>query len=226
MYAVAIDGPSSSGKSTVAKEVAKKLNVLHLNTGALYRAIGLYAFRNGLTQVDNNNNVIVVAQEIKQIIDNVSITVEFIDGKQHTILNGEDVTELLHTPTISDYSSRVSAIPEIRSHILSLQREIANSNNIVMEGRDITSHVLPNAKYKFFITASAEERATRRYKENLSKGIECKYEDILQDLKQRDYRDEHREVCPLVRTEDSIFIDTSKLTISEAVDKVLSHIKE
>ena len=127
---------------------------------------------------------------------------------------------------MSDYSSRVSAIPSIRQHILQLQRNIAKENNIVMEGRDITSHVLTDAKYKFFVTASAEVRAERRYMENLSKGIACDYDEILNDLKQRDYRDTTRKVCPLIVVDDAIVVDTSNLTVQDAVNKILSYIKE
>ena len=227
MYAVAIDGPSSSGKSTVAKEVAKILNVLHLNTGALYRAIGLFAYDNGLAKdVDSNNMPKLSKLDIDKIINNVNVEVEFIDGKQHTILNGEDVSNKIYTPIISDYSSRVSAVPEIRQHILMLQRDIANKNNIVMEGRDITSHVLTDAKYKFFVTASPEVRAERRYRELMDKNIECSYDEILKDIKERDYRDTTRTVCPLKIVDDAIVIDTSNLTIQQAVNKILSYIKE
>lgn len=227
MYAIAIDGPSSAGKSSVAKLVAERLNILHLNTGALYRAIGLFAHKNNLaTHLDENGMPIINDDEIKFLTENTHVEVKFLDGKQRTILNGDDVTELLYTPIISDYSSRTSAIPEIRNHILNLQRSIAKNNNVVMEGRDITSHVLPNAKYKFFVTASAEVRAERRLNEMLEKGLTCTYEEILEDLKQRDIRDTTRDISPLVIVPDAIVIDTSNNTLNEIVDKVLSYIKE
>lgn len=227
MYAVAIDGPSSAGKSSVAKMVAEKLNILHLNTGALYRAIGLYAHKHNLaTHLDKNGMPIISEDEIKYLTDNTHVEVKFVDGKQRTILNGDDVTDLLYTPIISDYSSRTSAIPEIRQHILNLQRNVAKNNNVVMEGRDITSHVLPNAKYKFFVTASAEVRAERRLNEMLEKGLTCTYEQILEDLKQRDIRDTTRDISPLVIVPDAVVIDTSHISIDEVVDKILSYIKE
>lgn len=226
-YAIAIDGPSASGKSTVAKLVAKKLNVLHLNTGALYRAIGLYAYENGLANdLDDNGIPILSGDEKLQIINNSDVKVKFIDGSQHTFLNGEDVTDKIYTATISDYSSRISAIPEVRDHILHLQRDVAKNNNVVMEGRDITSHVLPNAKYKFFVTASAEVRAKRRCEELLGKGEVANYDDILKDVKVRDLRDTTRTICPLIKVDDAIEIDTSNKTIEQVVDEVLSYIKE
>ena len=227
MYAIAMDGPSSAGKSSLAKLVAEKLNILHLNTGALYRAIGLYAYQNKLaSKLDDKGMPIISKKEINYLTNNTDVGVKFIDGKQHTILNGEDVTEMLYTPIISDYSSRTSAIPEIREHILNLQRDIAKNNNVVMEGRDITSHVLPNAKYKFFITASPEVRAERRHKEMLEKGESCTYEEILEDLKQRDIRDTTRDISPLVVVPEAVVIDTSNNTLDEIVEKLLSYIKE
>lgn len=227
MYAIAIDGPSSAGKSSVAKMVAEKLNILHLNTGALYRAIGLFAYQNKLaSNLDENGMPIISKKEIKYLTKNTAVGVKFVDGKQRTMLNGEDVTDSLYTPTISDYSSRTSAIPEIREHILNLQRDIAKHNNVVMEGRDITSHVLPNAKYKFFITASPEIRAERRLNEMIEKGISCTYEEILEDLKQRDIRDTTRDISPLIVVPDAVVIDTSHNTLTEVTDKVLSYIKE
>lgn len=227
MYSIAIDGPSSSGKSSIATLVAERLNILHLNTGELYRAIGLYAFKNGLmSQLDDNGMAIVKEEEIQKIVDNSHIEVKYIDGKQHTYLNDDDVSDLLHTPIISDYSSRVSAIKEIRQHVLSIQRDIAESNNVVMEGRDITSHVLPNAKYKFFVTASPEVRAQRRLNEMLEKGLKCTYEEILEDLKQRDIRDTTRDVCPLVVVPDAIVLDSTNCSLDEMVNMLLSYIKE
>jgi len=227
MYAIAIDGPSSSGKSSMASKIAEKLGILHLNTGRLYRAVGLYAFQNGyFNNLDKNGKVIADKKEVDDIIKNARISVEFIDKKQHTFLNGDDVTDLLHTPIISDYSSRVSVIPDIRNYMVEIQREIASKNNVVMEGRDITSHVLPNAKYKFFVTASAEVRAERRLNEMLEKGLNCTYEEILEDLLQRDNRDMTREYCPLIVVPDAIVLDTTYSTLDEMVDKALSYIKE
>ncbi len=207
--------------------VAKRLNILHLNTGDLYRAIGYFAHQNGVASVVDSDGIPQLSKEdIFKLINDVDVQVKFINGVQHTYINGNDVTEYLHTPLISDYSSRVSAVPEVRNHILQLQRDIATKQNVVMEGRDITSHVLPNSKYKFFITASPEVRAQRRMQENLSKGINCTYEEVLSDVLLRDKRDMTRKVCPLVIVDDAIVVDTSNLTTDEVVDKVLSYIKE
>lgn len=229
MYSIAIDGPVSSGKSTVAKLLAQKLNILHLNTGALYRAIGLYAYRNNIaSSVDKNGIPKLNEKEMERLINEVDIEIKFINGKQHTFLNGEDVTTLLHNPLMSDYSSRVSVIKKVREHILHLQRDVAKKQSVVMEGRDITSNVLPNSKYKFYLTASPEIRAERRMKEEHEKGnTDLTFENVLNDVKIRDLRDTTREICPLVIVPDAIVIDTDNLDTPEKVaDKILEYIKE
>lgn len=228
MYAIAIDGPSASGKSSVANAISKKLNILHLNTGSLYRALGLYVYQNKLIQKIDPGTELPICEkaEIEKITKGADVTVKFINGKQHTFLNGDDVTDLLSTPVISDYSSRVSVIPELRQHILQIQRNIANEHNIVMEGRDITSHVLPDAKYKFFVTASPEVRAERRYNELQEKGLLSSYDEILESIKMRDFRDLHRECCPLVVVPEAIYVDTSNMTKDQVVDYILQYIKE
>lgn len=227
MYAIAIDGPAASGKSSVAKRVAKRLNVLHLNTGSLYRAIGLYAYKNKLaSNLDENGKAIVTPEEISKILNGADVSVKYIDGQQHTFLNGDDVTTLLKTPVVSDYASRVAPVPEIREHVLAIQRGIAEEHNVVMEGRDITSHVLPNAKYKFFMTASPEVRAERCLNELLEKGLMSTYQEVLQDIKERDSRDMHREISPLVIVPDAIIVDTTNLSVDETVDYILGFIKE
>ena len=227
MYSIAIDGPSSSGKSSVADEVARKLNILHLNTGDLYRAIGYYAYVNGVaTTVDEEGMPQISEHDTARLIKNVVVDVKFINGRQHTYVNNEDVTQYLHTPVVSDYSSRVSVIAKVRDHVLELQRSIAREQNVVMEGRDITSHVLPKSKYKFYITATPEVRAKRRQDENKQNGIFTTYEEVLEDVITRDKRDTTRKVCPLVIVPDAIVIDTTEMTLEEVVDKVLSYIKE
>lgn len=229
MFSIAIDGPVSSGKSTVAKIIAERLNILHLNTGALYRAIGLYAYRNNIASfVDKNGVSHLNEEEMERLINEVHIDVKFIDGKQHTLLNGEDVSTLLHNPLISDYSSRVSVIKKVREHILNLQRSIASKQSVVMEGRDITSHVLPNSKYKFYLTASPDIRAKRRFQEEIEKGNKnLTYEQVLSEVKIRDFRDTTREICPLVITKDSIVINTDSLTEPNLVaDEIMKYIKE
>ena len=227
MYSIAIDGPSASGKSSVADEVARKLNILHLNTGELYRAIGYYAYDNGFQcDLDDEGMPKLSESDVHRLIKNVVVDVKFINGRQHTYVNNEDVTPFLHTPIISDYSSRVSAIPKVRDHVLELQRSIARTQNVVMDGRDITSHVLPKSKYKFYITASVEERANRRFLENKRNGIVTTYEKELEDLQLRDKRDTTRKVCPLVIVPDAVVIDTTEIGLEEVVAKVLSYIKE
>ncbi len=227
MYAIAIDGPASAGKSSVAKMLAKKLNILHLNTGSLYRAIGLYAYQNGLcSKKDDNGMPIVTKKDIEKMTTNANVEVKFLDGQQHTFLNGDDVSDLLKTPAASDYSSRVSAVPEIRDHILELQRKIARQHNVVMEGRDITSHVLPDAKYKFFVTASPEVRAERCLNELLEKGLMSTYDEVLASIKERDARDSNRSYCPLTIVKDAIVVDTSKMTLPEVADYISKFIKE
>ncbi len=229
MYSIAIDGPASSGKSTVAKILAKRLNILHLNTGELYRAIGLYAFRHNISSNIEANGVPALDEnEMNALINAVKIDVKFIDGKQHTLLNGEDVSDQLHNPTMSDYSSRVSVIKKVREHILELQRKIACEQNVVMEGRDITSFVLPNSKYKFYLTASPEVRAMRRLKEEAEKGnTSLTYEQVLKDVKERDHRDMTRKICPLVKVKDAIVIDTDNINDPNIVaEQMLAYIKE
>lgn len=227
MYAIAIDGPAASGKSTVAKQLAKELGILHLNTGSLYRALGLYAYKNGLAGTLNECGMpILTKNDIKKITTNAVVNVEFLDGAQHTLLNGDDVTEILKTPIVSDYSSRVSAVQEIRDHVLELQRDVARKHNVVMEGRDIASNVLPDAKYKFFITASPEVRAERCYNELVEKGLLRTYDEVLIDIKERDLRDTTRDCCPLVIVPDAHVIDTSNMSIEQVVDCVKNYIKE
>lgn len=227
MYAIAIDGPASSGKSSVAKLVANKLNILHLNTGSLYRAIGLFAYQNKLAStLGEDGKAVFTPSEISKILKYADVSVKFIEGQQHTFLNGDDVTNLLKTPAVSDYSSRVSAVPEIRDHVLSIQRDIAEEHNVVMEGRDITSHVLPNAKYKFFMTASPEVRAERCLNELLEKGLMSTYQDVLNDIKERDSRDMHREISPLVIVPEAVVVDTTNLTIDQTAEYILGFIKE
>ncbi len=229
MFSIAIDGPVSSGKSTVAKLLAEKLNILHLNTGELYRAVGLFAYRNNLAStVDEKGIPKLNEKDMEILINDVDINVEFINGKQHTFLNGEDVSSLLHTPLMSDYSSRVGVIKKVREHILELQRNIAKKQSVVMEGRDIGSFVLPNSKYKFYLTASAEVRAKRRYNEEIAKGNKnINYQQVLEDVKLRDLRDTTREICPLVVAEGAIIVNTDNINDPKKVtEKILTYIEE
>lgn len=217
MLSVAIDGPAGVGKSTVSKLVAKKLGWHCLDTGALYRAIAVACQR---AKIDINN-----ITEVKALLKTIEIDVKFKDGLQHTYLNGEDVTKYLRTEEIDMLASVTSAYKEVRDSIIDLQRNLAKKENLVVEGRDITSNVLKDSKNKFYLDASPEERANRRYKERLARGEEVDYQDILEDLIQRDKNDMTRKIAPLVCTSDSIRIDTTKLTIDQVVDKMLEKIK-
>lgn len=217
MINVAIDGPAGAGKSTVAKAAAKKLGFIYVDTGALYRTVGVNALRKGIDPKD--------AEEVKATLDDIDVSLGFVDGSQHVFLNGEDVSEEIRLPASSMAASAVSAIPEVREFLLSLQRDIAKKNNCLMDGRDIGTVILPDAQYKFFFTASAEIRADRRCKELKEKGIPADYETVLAEIKERDYNDSHRETAPLKQADDAVLIDSSYMTIEEAVDKIVSCIK-
>ena len=217
MINVAIDGPAGAGKSTVAKAAAKKLGFIYVDTGALYRTVGVNALRKGIDPKD--------AEEVKATLDDIDVSLGFVDGSQHVFLNGEDVSEEIRLPASSMAASAVSAIPEVREFLLSLQRDIAKKNNCLMDGRDIGTVILPDAQHKFFFTASAEIRADRRCKELKEKGIPADYETVLAEIKERDYNDSHRETAPLKQADDAVLIDSSYMTIEEAVDKIVSYIK-
>ena len=214
MLNIAIDGPSGAGKSTIAKEIAKRLN---LDTGAMYRAIGLKAVR---LNIDTNDS-----EGVTAILDDTNIEIKYQDGVQIIYLDGEDVSTAIREHHISKAASNVSKIPAVRLKLVKMQREIAAKNNVVLDGRDITSYVLKDANNKFYLTATPEERAKRRYKELLEKGQNVQYDTILADINDRDYNDTHRDFAPLTLTEDSIYIDSTNLTINEAIDKILSYIK-
>lgn len=218
MINVAIDGPAGAGKSTVAKGVAAKLGYIYVDTGALYRAIGVYALRQGVDTRDGNG--------ISALLPEINVELKFIDGVQHVFLNGEDVSVEIRTPDASMAASNVSAIPSVRSFLFDLQRDIARKNDCIMDGRDIGTVVLPNAQVKIFLTADPEERAMRRYKELIVKDPNVKYDDVLADLKARDYQDSHREIAPLKPAEDSVVYNTTGNNLEESVEKVISIIEE
>ena len=217
MINVAIDGPAGAGKSTVAKAAAKELGYIYVDTGALYRTIALNAVRHG---------VLNDTEKIEAMLSDTKVELKYADGVQSVYLNGEDVSGLIRTPEISMGASVVSAIPKVRAFLLDLQRDIAKKNNVIMDGRDIATVVLPNADVKIFLFASPECRAERRYKELVEKGENVKYEDVLADVNQRDYQDSHREIAPLKPSEDSIMLDTSKLNLDESIQLVIKTIKE
>lgn len=215
---VAIDGPAGAGKSTIARAAAKKLGFIYVDTGALYRAVGVYSLRNGL---DTEN-----PETVEGTLPHIQVELQFQDGVQHVLLNGEDVSEEIRTPKASMAASAVSAVPAVRRFLFDLQREIAAKNDCIMDGRDIGTVVLPQAEVKIFLTASPETRAMRRFKELQEKGAPDTYEAVLADLKQRDYNDSHRDVAPLKPAEDSVLVDTSALTLPQSVEKVIEVIKE
>ncbi len=218
MINVAIDGPAGAGKSTIAKGAAAKLGYIYVDTGALYRTVALSAVRNGV--LDNTDKIV-------EMLGDIKVNLGFDDdGTQCVYLNGEDVSSLIRTPEISMGASKVSAIPQVREFLLDLQRDIAKNNNVIMDGRDIATVVLPNAKPKIFLTATAECRAQRRYKELVEKGENVTYEDVLADVNQRDYQDSHREIAPLKPTDESIMADTTGMILEESVEMIINIIKE
>ena len=217
MFNVAIDGPAGAGKSTIAKAAAKELGFIYVDTGALYRAIAYNAV---------NKGVIDDTQKIIDMLTDTNVELKYVDGVQAVYLNGDDVSAYIRTPEISMGASKVSAIPQVREFLLNLQRDIAQKNNVIMDGRDIATVVLPNADVKIFLFASPECRAQRRYKELIEKGEDVTLEDVLADVNQRDYQDSHREIAPLKPSEDSVMADTSKLTLEESIQLIINIIKE
>lgn len=217
MINVAIDGPAGAGKSTIAKAAAKELGFIYVDTGALYRAVAYNAVKTGA--IDDE-------QKIINMLDSTKVELKYVNGVQAVYLNGEDVSAFIRTPEISMGASKVSAIPQVRAFLLNLQREIASKNNVIMDGRDIATVVLPNADVKIFLFASPECRAERRYKELIEKGESVSFDDVLKDVNQRDYQDSHREIAPLKPSDDSIMADTSELTLQESIDLIVNTIKE
>ncbi len=218
MIAVAIDGPAGAGKSTIAKTIAKELAYIYVDTGALYRATALNALQNDIAPSEE--------EKITAMLKNTCIELRFIDGVQRVFLNGKDVSESIRTSEVSMTASKIAALPIVRSFLLDLQRDIAKKNNVLMDGRDIGTVVLPNAQVKIFLTASAECRAKRRYHDYLEAGNTSEsYETILQDILQRDYQDSHRAVAPLKQADDAIMVDTSDDTLKESVEKIIAIIQ-
>ena len=215
---VAIDGPAGAGKSTVSRAAAKAMGYIYVDTGALYRAVGVNALRNG---IDTKDKAAVAAS-----LDSISVDLVFENGEQKVLLNGENVSSEIRTPPASMAASDVSAVPEVRSFLFDLQRDIAARNNCIMDGRDIGTVVLPDAKVKIFLTASPEERAMRRYKELIEKGTVVEYKEVLDDLVQRDYNDSHREIAPLKPAEDGVILDTTGLDLEGSVNEIIRIIKE
>lgn len=215
---VAIDGPAGAGKSTVSRGAAKQIGYVYVDTGALYRAVGVNALRKGINTRDK--------AAVAESINGINVDLVFENGEQKVLLNGEDVSAEIRTPPASMAASDVSAVPEVRAFLFDLQKNIAAKTNCIMDGRDIGTVVLPNAQVKIFLTASPEERATRRYRELVEKGSEVSYKEVLEDLIERDYNDSHREIAPLKPAEDGVIFDTTGLTLEESVKEIVKIIKE
>ena len=214
MKIVAIDGPAGSGKGTITKIVAEKLNLVYIDSGATYRCVALAALRNNL-KIDDKEEIIKLTKTLK---------IEFTkDGR--TLLNNEDVSKEIRSKEVSEIVSPISSIIEVREILVDLQRKMANDNDVIMEGRDITTVVFPNANYKFYLDASIEERARRRFKQNEEMNIHIPMEELMESIKKRDYNDMHKPVGSLMRTDDQIYIDSTNMTIDEVVDEIIKNIK-
>lgn len=212
-FNIAVDGPAGAGKSTIAKLVAKKMNLIYVDTGAMYRAIALYLLRMG---VDINDDEAVIKECV-----NADITIKYEDGAQVVYLNGENVNAFLRTEEVGNAASKTSVLAPLRAHLLSLQQNMAKTNDCIMDGRDIGTCVLPNADVKIYLTASSAVRAKRRYDELTAKGEVCDLDKIKADIEERDYRDMNRETAPLKRAEDAVLVDSSYMTIEEVVEEII-----
>ena len=213
-YNVAIDGPAGAGKSTIAKKIAKEMGFIYVDTGAMYRALAIHFLKKGLKPEDT--------EEIKKACKDAVVSLQYEDGVQQVYLNGENVTAMLREEKVGNMASVSSAIGEVRAQLLELQREMARTNDVVMDGRDIGTHILPNANVKVYLTASVEERARRRFVELQEKGVACDLNEIAHDIAERDYRDMNREIAPLKQAEDAVLVDSSNMTIEEVVQAIIS----
>lgn len=214
MINIALDGPAGAGKTTVAGIISKKLSIVNLDTGSMYRSVALKAIKNN---IDTKNS-----QEISDMLKYTSINIVYEDGKQKIILDGKDVSGEIRTPEVSAGASNVAKIEEVRKTLVKLQREIASKNSVIMDGRDIGTHVLPNADFKFFLTATPEERAKRRYLELKEKGYKDTLEEVQEDLNKRDEADINRAISPLKQAEDAYYIDSTDMSVDQVVEKMLS----
>ncbi|GLC79988.1 (d)CMP kinase [Lacrimispora brassicae] len=213
VYNIAVDGPAGAGKSTIARSVAERLNFVYVDTGAMYRAMALHFLRNGIPAADE--------AAISRSAEKVDVTISYENGMQQVILNGENVSGLIRTQEVSAMASAVSVYMPVRRKLVELQKNLALKENVIMDGRDIGTCVLPHADLKIYLTASSRVRAKRRYEELSAKGEECSLEDIEKDIIERDYRDMNRENSPLKQAEDAILVDSSSMTVPEVVDRIL-----
>lgn len=218
MTAVAIDGPAGAGKSSVARAAAKRLGYIYVDTGALYRAVGLKFLKSA---ADTTLNC-----DIQSVLDNTVVEIKFINGEQRVMLDGNDVSDEIRTPEASKMASAVSAKPQVRAFLLEMQRKAAADNNVIMDGRDIATVVLPDAEVKIYLTASAEVRAERRYKELIEKGADVSLDEVLSDIINRDNADMNREIAPLKKADDAVLADTSDCSFDESVELIVGIIKE
>lgn len=218
MINIAIDGPAGAGKSTIAKAVAAKFGIIYLDTGAMYRAVAYAALKKGIDVKD--------PEGVAQLLENLEMDIRYENGVQNVYVNGENATPYLRTPEMSKAASDISALPVVRYKMVELQREFAAKYDVVLDGRDIGTFVLPDANCKFYMTASPEERAKRRFEELTAKGETCDYNAVLQDIVKRDYNDSHREVAPLKQADDAYYLDTTELSIAEVTERVEKIVKE
>ena len=217
MFNIAIDGPAGAGKSSIARAAASQLGFIYVDTGALYRTVALGALKRGI-QPEETDAIVALLPEL-------DVGMEFVDGEQRVFLNGEDVSEAIRQPEVSAAASTVSAIPAVRQFLFDLQQNMAREHDVLMDGRDIGTVVLPDAQLKIFLTATPEERARRRY-EQIKDTSDVTYEEILRDINQRDYQDTHREIAPLKQAEDVVYLDTTDMSFDEVVETILSLTKE
>lgn len=217
-FNIAIDGPAGAGKSTIAKRAAKELNFIYVDTGAMYRSIALALLR-GAVEVEDE-------KALEAALTGIEVTIGYEAGEQQVYLNGENVSGLIRTEEVSKMASASSAKPQVRAKLTDLQRELARRENVLMDGRDIGTMILPDAQLKIYLTASVRTRAERRYKEQLERGEQCSLADIEKDIEERDFRDMHRETAPLRQAEDAVLVDSSDMTIEEVVERIVSLARE
>ena len=213
-YNIAIDGPAGAGKSTIARRVAKELSFIYVDTGAMYRAIALFHLRE---QIHTDSE-----EKVKEALERINISIAYENGEQQVLLNGENVSGQIRTEEVGNMASKISAISCVREKLLDLQRELAQKNDVVMDGRDIGTRILPEAQLKIYLTASADARAQRRYKELMEKGVVCSLEEIKQDIMKRDEQDMNRAIAPLTQAKDAVYLDSSDMTIDEVTEKIKS----
>ncbi len=218
MIRIAIDGPSGSGKSTLAKAVAKELGIIYVDTGALYRTVGYHVYQNGK---DPNN-----AEHVESLLSGINIELKYENGSQRVILNGEDLGDKIRMPEMSMYASAVSKVPAVRAFLLEMQKSLARENSVVMDGRDIGTVIIPDADLKIFLIASNETRAKRRTLELQAKGVDARYEDVLNDMIERDKQDKNRDIAPAIPAEDAIMFDNSGMSVEESLNEIVRLVNE